>query len=212
MPQRFRFSSRWFALPVLLLPLIAADAQVQPEPVRRLITQPIDNNKRVTLAGNTRPEANSTNDRGRVPDSLPMDHLQLTLRPPEEKQAELDRFLNEVQDPQSPNYHKWLTPQEFKKEFSLAPQDIEAISGWLKSEGFQVNAINPTAIDFSGTAGQVDHAFKTEIHYLDVKGVKHIANIRDPQIPATLAPAVSGIVSLNDFKPRPLGGTRRPRQ
>lgn len=212
MPHRFQFSSRWFALPVFLLALIPAHAQLRSEPARRLITQPINNNERVTLAGNIRPEANSTNDRGRVPDSLPMEHLQLTLRLPEEKQAELARFLDEVQDPQSPNYHKWLTPLEFKKEFSLAPQDIEAISGWLGSNGFQVNAINATTIDFSGTAGHVEHAFHTRIHYLDVKGVKHIANISDPQIPAALAPAVSGIVSLNDFKPRPLNHTEGPRQ
>jgi len=34
---------------------------------------------------------------------------------------------------------------------------------------------------------------------LDVKGKRHIANVRDPQIPAALAPAIEGIVSLNDF-------------
>ena len=44
-------------------------------------------------------------------------------------------------------------------------------------------------------------AFHTEIHQLDVKGVKHIANMSDPQIPVALAPAVVGVVSLHDFKP-----------
>ena len=28
-----------------------------------------------------------------------------------------------------------------------------------------------------------------------------VANVTDPQIPAALAPAVVGIVSLNDFRP-----------
>ncbi|MGB0115204.1 MAG: Ig-like domain repeat protein, partial [Terriglobales bacterium] len=50
-------------------------------------------------------------------------------------------------------------------------------------------------------AGQVHAAFHTEIHNLDVKGVPHIANMSDPQIPAALAPAVVGVVSLHDFKP-----------
>ena len=45
-------------------------------------------------------------------------------------------------------------------------------------------------------------AFHTEIHNLEVRGEKHIANMRDPQIPAALAPAIAGIVSLHDFKPR----------
>ena len=209
MLQGLRVISRCFALLTLLLALNPASTQTQTKPTAPLITQPIDNSKRVTLKGNTRPEANPANDRGRVPDSLPMEHLQLVLRLPPEKQAELNQFLNEVQDPQSPNYHQWLTPQEFKKRFSLAPEDLEAISGWLKSQGFQVNAASAAAIDFSGTAGDVERAFGTEIHYLDVKGVRHIANMSDPQIPAALAPAVSGIVSLNDFKPRPLGRADR---
>ena len=51
-------------------------------------------------------------------------------------------------------------------------------------------------IDFSGTAGQVREAFHTEIHNLDVSGERHIANMSDPQIPAALAPAIVGIVSL----------------
>jgi subtilase family serine protease len=53
-------------------------------------------------------------------------------------------------------------------------------------------------IDFSGTAGQVQRAFHTEIHHLDVKGEKHIANISNPQIPAALGSLVVGIVSLHD--------------
>ena len=40
---------------------------------RSLITQPIDQSKRVTLIGNIHPAANSKNDRGAVPDSMPLD-------------------------------------------------------------------------------------------------------------------------------------------
>ena len=63
-------------------------------------------------------------------------------------------------------------------------------------------------IDFSGTAGQVREAFHTEIHHLDVNGIKHIANMSDPRIPAALAPAVVGIVSLHDFRPHPMRNAR----
>jgi subtilase family serine protease len=54
----------------------------------------------------------------------------------------------------------------------------------------------------------VNEAFHAPIHYLSVKGKRHLANIRDPQIPVALAPAVAGIVSLNDFRPVPMN---RPR-
>ena len=157
----------------------------------------------VVLEGNTRPEANSRNDRGPVAGDFRLEHMQLQLRLPAEKQQELDQLTRDQQDPKSPNYHKWLTPAEFKQRFSLAPEDTETITAWLQSAGFTVDVINPQSIVFSGTAGQVRNAFRTEIHNLDVNDEKHIANMTNPQIPAALAPAVVGVISLNDFKPRP---------
>jgi len=59
-------------------------------------------------------------------------------------------------------------------------------------------------IDFSGTADEIAETFHTEIHYLDVDGEQHFANMWDPGIPEALAPAVVGVVSLHDFKPHPM--------
>ena len=69
--------------------------------------------------------------------------------------------------------------------------------------GFQVNHVSPSGmrIDFSGTAGQVMEAFRTEIHHLEVRGERHFANMQEPAIPEALSPVVAGIASLNDFKP-----------
>ncbi len=177
------------------------------QPTRRLITQAIDENKMVTLAGNTRPEAVAKNDLGLVADSLPMD-MMLQLQLPAEKERELEQLTHDLEDPRSPSFHKWLTGDQFKQQFSLAPEDVQAITGWLQSEGFTVNFIFPRSIDFSGTAGQVRTAFRTEIHNLEAGGEKHFANMSDPQIPAALAPAIAGIVSLHNFMPRPLNVRR----
>ncbi len=77
------------------------------------------------------------------------------------------------------------------------------IKSWLGSHSFTVNRVyaNGLVIDFSGNAGQVQGAFHTEIHNFEVDGKMHVANASDPQIPAALAPAVAGIVSLNNFEP-----------
>ena len=77
--------SRHLAVPISFLAVVLASAQVRPEPTRRLINQAIDESKRVELPGNTRPEVNADNDRGIVPDSLPIEHMQLQLRLPMEK-------------------------------------------------------------------------------------------------------------------------------
>ena len=171
-----------------------------------LIIQTVNESKLIVLKGNTRPEVNVKNDRGPVPSSFRMEHMFLQLRRSPEQERALDQLVDQLHDSNSPSFHQWLTAQEFGQRYGLAPEDLTTITGWLQSHGFEVNVVYPNGIliDFSGTAAQVRNAFHTEIHYLDVKGVRHIANMRDPQIPAALASAVVGVVSLNDFRPHPM--------
>jgi subtilase family serine protease len=165
----------------------------------------IDDRVRVTLRGNTRPEAAAANDLGQVEDSLPLEHVQLLLKRSTEQQAALDAYTESLSDKSSRNFHKWLTPEQFGATYGLAQEDIDAVTAWLTLHGFIVNTVYPNrlVIDFSGTAGQVLEAFSTEIHRYDAKGGSHLANAGDPQIPAALEPVVEGIVSLHDFKPHP---------
>jgi len=171
---------------------------------RVLIGRPIDANKLYTIAGNTRPEANAQNDRGRVADTFALDHMLLQLQHSPEREQALRSFIDQLHDSKSPNFHKWLTAVEFGKNYGPAARDIETISQWLRSSGFTVNTVYPSGmtIDFSGTAGQVSAAFHTEIHKLSVNGKDHIANMSDPRIPEALVPVVAGVVSLHDFRPR----------
>ena len=175
-------------------------------PQRPLITQQLDENLRVTIKGNTRPEANAANDRGPVADAFQMEHMLLQLQRSADQEQAVEEFIDQLHNPASSNFHQWLTAQEFGETFGLAGADLNVIATWLQKHGFQVNVVYPSGmlIDFSGTAGQVREAFSTEIHHLEVNGVEHIANMSDPQIPAALAPAVAGIVSLHDFVPHPM--------
>ncbi len=76
---------------------------------RRLVTQAVDETKLVSLPGNTHPAATTDNDRGAVPDNLPLEHLQLQLQRPAELEQKLERFMEEQQRPGSPVFHHWLT-------------------------------------------------------------------------------------------------------
>jgi subtilase family serine protease len=206
MPQRFWFASLFVSvIPVVLTCQLAlaqsADSNSQTQPQ---ITQMIDEGRRVRLSGNTRPEANVANDRGPVAEDFPLEHMLLQLKRSPEREKALEQFIEELHTQASPNFHQWLTAREFGEKFGVAQQDLDTISRWLESHGLKVNLIYPSGmlIDFSGTAGQVREAFQTEIHELDVRGEKHIANMQDPQIPAAIAAVVRGIVSLHDFRPR----------
>src|SRR5713226_3779464 len=178
---------------------------------RVLVSQIIDAGHRVTLHGNTRPEARAENDRGPVTDDFPMEHMLLQLQRSPELENALQQFIDELHTPDSSNFHRWITAQEFGVRFGPAKQDLDTVTRWLESHEFKVNVVYPSGmvIDFSGTAAQVRNAFQTEVHHLEIKGEKHIANTSDPRIPAALAPLVSGVVSLHDFKPHSMHHMRR---
>lgn len=173
---------------------------------RARITQAIDPDQVVPLKGNVHPLARSQYDRGVAPDSLPAERMLLVLQRSPEQQAALDQLLEEQQVEGSPNYHRWLTPQEFGQLFGPAESDINTITAWLTSNGFQVNnvAAGRNVIEFSGTAGQVRQAFGTRIHQYNVNGRQHWANANDPKIPAALAPVVVGVSTINSFGRKPM--------
>jgi subtilase family serine protease len=163
-----------------------------------------EKNNTVTLRGNTRPEANAENDRGRLDDSYPIDHMFLLLQRAPEQEKALVTLIDQLHNPKSASFHHWITPDQFGQNYGVAQSDVEKVTRWLQFHGFTVNSVYPNhmLVDFSGTSGQVRESFRTEIHQLSVNGETHIANMSDPEIPSELSSLVKGVVSLNDFKPR----------
>lgn len=195
-----------FSIPLLLLVFIlcSADAQQGQAPAR--ITQAIDATRLTVLAGNTHPLARAEFDRGAAPASLGMQRMLLTLSRSPQNEAALQNLLREQQDKSSPNYHAWVTPTQFGQQFGPSSQDIQTITSWLESNGFQIDRVanGRGVIEFSGNAGQVQAAFHTAIHSYVVSGKQHWANASDPQIPSALVPVVNGILSLHNFPRKPL--------
>jgi len=135
-----------------------------------------------------------------------MERVQLLLNSSPEQQAALEQLLRDQQDPSSLEYHRWLTPQEFGNRFGPAQPDIDEVSAWLQSQGVKVERIanGRRIIEFSGTAGQMEQLFHTEIHTFDTNGQVHIANSTDIALPNAVGAISSGVVSLHNFRARPL--------
>ncbi|HEX3880660.1 MAG TPA: protease pro-enzyme activation domain-containing protein [Bryobacteraceae bacterium] len=165
----------------------------------------IDPQQRVALRGFVHPSAKAADDAGAVSDSFALPAMTLAFRPSATQQAALNTLLAEQQNPSSPNYHKWLTPEEFADRFGISASDLSKVNAWLTAQGFHVanTARGRTWVMFSGTAGQVKSAFATEIHRYTVRGQSHYANAAEPSIPAGLTNIVSAIRGLNDFKMLP---------
>lgn len=189
------------ALAIFAAPLFA---QSRTPVVPNRIVQTIDNNARVTLHGYVHPLANPANDRGPAPDSMPLDRMHLVLKRSDSQEAALQELIAGMHTPGDPSYHRWLTPDAFGKQFGPSDQDIATVQSWLASQGFQVTGVKPgrQVIEFTGNVAQVRSAFHTQIHQYMVNGSTHFAAATDPQIPAAIAPVVSGFVSLNNFRPK----------
>lgn len=174
------------------------------QPVQR-IAGAINNGALTRLSGNVHPLASAQYDQGAAPTDLPMNRMVLVLTRSTSQQAALDSLLKSQQNPASGQYHHWLTPQEFGQQFGAADADIQKITAWLQSQGFSIDHIGnaKTFIQFSGTAGQVQQAFHTQIHKYVVNGVSHWANATDPEIPSALSSIVAGVATLYDFSKKP---------
>jgi Pro-kumamolisin, activation domain/Bacterial Ig-like domain (group 3) len=183
-------------------PVGSAQSVSAPSP---LITQSIDESRLTVLKGNTHPLARPQFDLGTAPATLPMQRMLLVLKRGAAQELALRKLLDSQQDKSSPSYHKWLMPEEYGKEFGPTDADIQTITGWLQSHGFQVGATKGrTVLEFSGSASQVQEAFHTTIHKYVVNEEQHWANSSDPSIPTALTPAVAGVLTLHNFPRHPM--------
>ena len=202
---RFAFfaslASSSLSLMLSIAPLRAQNASPA-SPVASRLTEPINNQRLVTLKGTVHQLARTANDRGSAEPAMPLDRLQLVLKRSDAQEAALRELIQDMHRPGSPSFHKWLTPEEFGRRFGPSDEDVTKISAWLSGQGFTVTKLNPgrQTLEFNGTAGQFAQTFHAEIHQYAVHGEKHFANASDPMIPAALAPVVGGFASLNNFR------------
>ncbi|HEY4902071.1 MAG TPA: Ig-like domain repeat protein [Candidatus Sulfotelmatobacter sp.] len=187
------------------MPLASSSTSLIPS-TTSLITQPVDEHQLIVLKGNVHPLARPQSDLGTAPASLPMQRMLLVLKRSPEQESALRKLLDDQQDKHSPSYHKWLTPEQYGNQFGPSDSDMQAITGWLQSHGFQLGAPSRgrTVLEFSGSASQVQDAFHTTIHKYVVSGEEYWSNADDPSIPTALTPAIAGVRSLNNFPKKPM--------
>jgi subtilase family serine protease len=162
----------------------------------------IDETQVVTLDGNVPAMARPEFEAGILPPETRMEHMLLLLEPDASRQAALDALTAAQQDPRSPLFHQWLTPQQYMAHYGVSPNDLALIVRWLSGHGFKVDEAATTRrlVMFSGDAGQLEDTFHVQMHRYAMDGAVHISNSENPQIPAALSGLVEGIVSLHDLR------------
>ncbi len=181
--------------PVILLLVAAA-----PLAAKDRVIAAVDLNRTVVIKGQVHPLAQPQADAGPVDPAMEIGYVTLLLKP----DASLESFLMDLETPSSPNYHGWLTPEQFADRFGFSSTDIAKLTGWLESQGLKVNDVARGRhwITFSGTAERIGRALHTEVHHYLVNGALHFANAGDPSIPEAFESVVGGFLGLSDFTPR----------
>ena len=186
---------------LFVLPQIAAAAEV---PTVRLNGQ-IREGPRAVLAGSMSKRVLTGQDLGQVPANQVIHGVTLVFRRSAAQQADLERLLSAQQDPASPTFHRWLTPESFGQRFGMAEADLRTAEAWLRGQGFVIEGVSRAhdRLSFSGTAGQVATAFRTSLHRYEIGGEIHTSPASELSLPADLAPVVAAVLHLSDFRPRP---------
>src|SRR5580704_17770325 len=191
----------WAIVPFLLLPPVLTATSASSATSSSL---QIEDGSRVPLKGHVHPLIRSAQDLGGIDASQKLS-LSLVFAPSPSPQAALQKLLQDQRDPNSAQYHKWITPEQYADAYGLSAAQVETVRNWLNGVGIPVREVAPSRnrISFDATAAQAQALFSVELRHYRVNGEMHYANNVEPSVPQVLAGQLVGIRGLNDFRLKP---------
>jgi len=114
----------------------------------------------------------------------------------------LQDFVTGVSTPGSPHYRQYLARGQFASRFGPSAPVIDSVRTWLTSAGLDVQPTtsNGLLVPATGTAAMIDAAFGTTLVKVRLAtGGTGYAAPRAPSVPSAIAPAVGGILGLDDY-------------
>src|SRR5208283_1947320 len=140
----------WMILCAVVCASVGQTSWAQTRIVPSRVVEQIDETKTVHIHGNVHPLARAEFDRGAVAESQPMTRMLLLLQRSAEQETALRQLLDAQQTKGSGSYHAWLTPTQFGKQFGPSDADVQAVTGWLTKQGFQVAKVSEgrTTVEF----------------------------------------------------------------
>lgn len=131
-------------------------------------------------------------------------HLKLAITLPLRNEAQLDALLKTIYDPQSPNFHHYLSADEFTSLYAPSQADYDAAVQWAQSQGFKVTRItsNRRLIDVDGSVDVIRNAFHIGLNTYtdDTRGRTFHAPDREPSVIAPVE--IYAVAGLSDAHPK----------
>jgi subtilase family serine protease len=91
--------------------------------------------------------------------------LNLAIGLPLRNQVQLTNFLDQLYNPTSPNWHRYLTVEQFTEQFGPTANDFEAVVNFAQRNGFKITGkpSNRMLLQVNATVGQIESAFKIHL-------------------------------------------------
>src|SRR5436305_7932493 len=91
--------------------------------------------------------------------------LSLALSLPLRNQQELELFLQDLYNPDSPTYHRYLTVAQFAERYGATEQDYNSVIQFAEANHLKVmgKGANRLVVDVEGSVADVEAAFHTSL-------------------------------------------------
>jgi len=112
----------------------------------------------------------------------------------------LDKLVKQMYEEGSPNYHRWLTMEQYKASFAPTARDAAVVREFLESHNLSVSAIekNNHYITAQGRVGDIQNAFNVQVNRLNIKGAIHSMATKEPSVTGP-AGALVAAVQVSDL-------------
>ncbi len=99
---------------------------------------------------------------GRLPAT---NHLHIAINLPLRNNDALNQLLQELYDPASTNFHRYLTPEQFTERFGPTEQDYQAVIEFAKAHGLTVKQPHPgrAVAGIDGTVADIEKALHVKL-------------------------------------------------
>ncbi len=136
----------------------------------------------------------------------PAEVIDVSVRLNVHNRSEMDALAEELYDPNSSQYHAWLTPAELFAKFGPTAQEAQTVAEFLSAHNLPVVAIGPgnLYVRARGTIANVEKAFQVQIANFELNGKTVRANTSDPDVAGAagaLAASVAGLDNLTYSHP-----------
>jgi len=124
--------------------------------------------------------------------------VSIVLTPRNERQ--LETFVQNVQNPNSPEYRKFLTVEQFKRLYSPDVQLVMNLKNFFTKKGLTITYESPDhlLIVVNGPNTELDKAFGTISEYhINTNGDKGFINVQPLKLPASIAKGIKGVTGFD---------------